>query len=131
MPKSKAGTRDQRCIPFGHFIEHLACGGSTVVEQHRRGTSRRGGGSGRRRRPFRRNLLGDGGGDMAGDEIRRRGLRVRDLHGDEGRVGGFHGREEWRGRWTRARSGGAMAVEEGVERERSHGNFPRTKSHSG
>ena len=151
MAKTEARTRDRRCIPSGHFIEHLAYGRSSSVERHRRGTCRRGGGSGRRRWLFRWNLLplhawnlahllrrrpgrsrsrivalnddvalplagrrvgalGDGGGDMAGDEIRRKGLHVRDLHGDGGRLGGFHGGEEWRGRWTGAGGSGAMAA---------------------
>lgn len=33
----------------------------------------------------RGDALSDGGGDMAGDEICRRGLHVRDIHDDRGR----------------------------------------------
>ena len=46
--------------------------------------------------------LSDGGGDMAGDEICQRGLRVRDIHGDGGRLGGFHGGKEWPGKMDRS-----------------------------
>ena len=38
----------------------------------------------------RSGALGVGGANMAGDEIRRRGLSVRDLDGDGGRQGVIH-----------------------------------------
>ena len=39
MAKSKENCHDRRGIPSGHFVKHLACGGSSTVERHRRGTS--------------------------------------------------------------------------------------------
>ena len=73
-------------------------------------------------------VLNGDGRDTAGDEIRLRGWRAHDFHGDGGRLGGIHGSATEPGKVTRSgrrkiNGGGGKGV-----RELTRGNVTPVKS---